>query len=165
MLKINSGEKHFEIEEKNGEIFIDNELFEWDIQHIDGNHYHAIYNHHSYSLELAKTTEEGKEYQIKINGKMIDFGVKDKMTLLLEKMGISAANTQKINELKAPMPGLVLNILVKEGQQVAKGDALMILEAMKMENVLKAMGDGVVAKIKVNQGDNVEKNSQLLTFE
>ncbi|HNH66215.1 MAG TPA: biotin/lipoyl-binding protein, partial [Bacteroidia bacterium] len=69
---------------------------------------------------------------------------------------------QKVNDLKAPMPGLVLDILVSEGQTIQKGDSLLVLEAMKMENNLKAINDAVVKKINVSKGDKVEKNTVLI---
>ena len=69
-----------------------------------------------------------------------------------------------IAEVKAPMPGLILDVLAKPGQEVKKGDQLMILEAMKMENVLKAQGEGVISGIEVAKGDSVEKNQVLIKF-
>jgi biotin carboxyl carrier protein len=63
------------------------------------------------------------------------------------------------------MPGLVLNVLVQAGQEVAKGDALLILEAMKMENVIKASGDGKVKSVKVKQGEAVDKGLLLVEME
>jgi biotin carboxyl carrier protein len=63
------------------------------------------------------------------------------------------------------MPGLVISILVEEGQEVQKGDSLLILEAMKMENVIKAAGKGVVKSIKVQQKNAVEKNQILIEME
>jgi biotin carboxyl carrier protein len=62
------------------------------------------------------------------------------------------------------MPGLVLSVLVSAGQEVKKGDKLLVLEAMKMENIIKAGGDGVVAQIMVNQGQAVDKNQTLIEF-
>jgi biotin carboxyl carrier protein len=60
------------------------------------------------------------------------------------------------------MPGLVVNILVAEGDTIAKGDALLVLEAMKMENIIKSPGEGVVKKININKGQAVEKNQVLI---
>jgi biotin carboxyl carrier protein len=60
------------------------------------------------------------------------------------------------------MPGLVLKVLVEEGKEFKKGDNLLILEAMKMENILKAPADGKVKSIKIKPGDKVEKNEILL---
>ena len=73
-------------------------------------------------------------------------------------------SAKKLNHIKAPMPGLVLSILVEEGKEVKKGDALIILEAMKMENILKSPADGIVKKIAVKKGVPVEKNQLLIEF-
>jgi biotin carboxyl carrier protein len=71
----------------------------------------------------------------------------------------------KANVVKAPMPGLVLRVQVKVGDAVKKGDALLVLEAMKMENVIKAEGEGIVKAIKVNEKQAVEKNTLLIEME
>ena len=71
----------------------------------------------------------------------------------------------KVSDLKAPMPGLVLSIDVEVGKEVKKGDALLILEAMKMENVIKSPTDGVIKSIAVKTSQAVEKNQLLLNFE
>jgi biotin carboxyl carrier protein len=89
---------------------------------------------------------------------------KDRFDLLLDKLGMSDAAASKVNELKAPMPGLIVDIRVETGQTVQKGDPLLVLEAMKMENILKAPGDGVVGAIKVGLRDNVTKGQVLIQF-
>jgi biotin carboxyl carrier protein len=71
---------------------------------------------------------------------------------------------KKVNEVKAPMPGMVLKILVKDGDEVKKGDPLLVLEAMKMENILKSPTDGVIKKIAAVTGVAVEKNQLLIQF-
>ena len=76
---------------------------------------------------------------------------------------ILAAN--KVNNIKAPMPGLVLRTSVAIGDVIKKGDPLLVLEAMKMENVIKAAGDGVVKKINAIERTAVEKGSILIEFE
>ena len=63
------------------------------------------------------------------------------------------------------MPGKVLDILIKKGQAVAKGDGLIILEAMKMENLLKAEQDGTIKSVNVSVGEAVEKNNILIDFD
>ncbi|MDX1317201.1 MAG: acetyl-CoA carboxylase biotin carboxyl carrier protein subunit, partial [Xanthomarina gelatinilytica] len=73
--------------------------------------------------------------------------------------------SKKVNEIKAPMPGLILDIHVKEGQEVKEDDALLILEAMKMENVLTSPRDGIIKSISVSKNDTVDKNQLLIEFE
>jgi acetyl/propionyl-CoA carboxylase alpha subunit len=91
--------------------------------------------------------------------------LKDRIDLLLEGMGLHAKVTNKINHLKAPMPGLIHSVAVKEGDKVSKGDILLVLVAMKMENVIKAAGDGTVKSMKIIAGQTVEKNQVMLEFE
>ncbi|MBK8879597.1 MAG: acetyl-CoA carboxylase biotin carboxyl carrier protein subunit [Haliscomenobacter sp.] len=84
---------------------------------------------------------------------------------MVDRLGLAKHTITKIKEIKAPMPGLVLEISVKEGDTVEKGQSLLILEAMKMENVLKSPGDGVVKRIFVDKGRPVDKNQILLEMD
>jgi biotin carboxyl carrier protein len=102
--------------------------------------------------------------QIKINQTTYNVSVKDKYDELLHQLGLDKALSNKLTNIKAPMPGLVLNILVGEGTEVKKGDALIVLEAMKMENILKAPADAKVKSVSVKKGMAVEKNQILIEF-
>jgi len=105
-----------------------------------------------------------KSVDLKINGKRFTVGLKTKFDLLLEKMGINKVSTNTLNYVKAPMPGLIIDLKIKAGDEVKKGDILLILEAMKMENILKSPGDGTVKEVKVKKGDSVEKSQVLVEF-
>jgi biotin carboxyl carrier protein len=131
----------------------------------NSNQFHILQNNKSYNAEIVSINLEEKILQIRVNENVYQVQVKNRMDLLLSKMGMTNAASQKANDLKAPMPGLVLKINVEEGQVVKKGDSLLILEAMKMENVLKAAGDGVVKAIKVKQRDAVEKGQLLIQMQ
>ena len=82
--------------------------------------------------------------------------------LLVEHFGFSSKASKKANEIKAPMPGMVLSVMVTEGQNVLKGESVLILEAMKMENVIKAPADCIVKTVKIKQGNAVEKNQVII---
>lgn len=140
------------------------EPFNWDLVQVDANRYHIIKDNKSYSAELVEADYKAKTFTLKINGNLHILSVKDRFDLLLDQMGMSNVNASKLNEIKAPMPGLILDIKVQPGDTVQKGDPILILEAMKMENILKSPGDGVVKAIKVNVKDNVEKGQVLLEF-
>jgi len=135
-----------------------------DLIHIANHEYHALVNGQSAKISIKKINREEKTLTATVNGKPCTIKVTDKMDHLLKNLGLENALVQKMNELKAPMPGLVLEVLVKIGDAVTKGDALLVLEAMKMENIIKSAGDGVVKDIKVNTKDAVDKNQVLITF-
>lgn len=127
--------------------------------------YHIIKDNRSYSVDLVEADYEEKKISLSVNGNIYELDVKDRFDVLLKQLGMDIGSSKKVNELKAPMPGLVLDFKVSEGDAVKKGDALMVLEAMKMENILKSPTDGVVKSFAVSKGDAVEKNQLLLAFE
>lgn len=153
----------YKVEE--GQPYLDEKLLEWDISKIDEQLYHVIRNGQSYRAELISWNKEQKSFLFRIEGFEVETTVQDKFDLLLEKMGIGSGTAQKMKELKAPMPGLIIGITVEEGVKVESGTPLIVLEAMKMENIIRAQGEGMVKKINVNAGDSVEKNQVLIIFE
>ena len=138
---------------------------DWDIVAITAERFHILKNNRSYTAIVVDKDLAAKTLTININGNNYTVALKDKMDLLLEKMGIANVASNKINQIKAPMPGLVLEIKVAIGDHLQKGDAVLVLEAMKMENVLKAQGEGVIKSIEVQQGNAVEKGELLICLE
>lgn len=145
-------------------ITINDQPFAWDLVKLGDRTYHVIRDNQSYSVEVLAVDDATKTVQLKINGQPHDVQVKDRFDLLLEKMGMSNAAASRVNDIKAPMPGLIVGVSVEPGSDVKKGDSVLILEAMKMENVIKAPGDGTVKSIKIQKGDRVEKGQVLVEF-
>jgi acetyl/propionyl-CoA carboxylase alpha subunit len=165
MLKIIANkDKSIEYKEEEGRIYLDNTLFEWNLSKIEKDIYHVIHQDKSYRLEIIEAKLSEKVIILKINGSKVRLKIKDRFDEVLEKLGINESAVSKVNELKAPMPGLILEIKVKEGDTVKTGDVLLILEAMKMENILKSPGEATVKSIKVKKGESVEKNQILIQF-
>jgi biotin carboxyl carrier protein len=160
--KINSNS--YDVKFEKSEAFLNEKIFDWDITKTGDRGYHIISNNTSYRAEIINIDKQLKTVLLKLNGKKIEVSLKDKFDLLLEKLGMDTVVTAKVNDIKAPMPGLIIEIQIKEGDEVKKGDPIMILEAMKMENILKSPGDGIVKSIKVKKGDSVEKNHILVLF-
>ena len=151
-----------EINVKNGKYFVNDLPADFDIvTNADGS-YHALYEGKSYNIKVRDI--KGDILTVDINNKITHTRIKNELEDRLTKMGMDKLSGSAMNELKAPMPGMVLKIIVKEGDQVKKGDSLLVLEAMKMENILKAPGDGVVSAIKVTLRDNVTKGQVLIQF-
>ena len=127
--------------------------------------FHIIQGHRSFEARVLQADFARKEVQVKVNGEVYRIILHDRFDQLVDELGFSSGEEQRIDEIKAPMPGLVLQIMVKEGQEVSPGDTLLILEAMKMENVIKSPGAGTVSEIVVNPGQAVEKAQVLLRLD
>lgn len=126
---------------------------------------HYIYNIGNRSIDVRMISNEDKTFSVSLDGQIIDVPYRTSLDLMLEKMGLKDLLASGNKEFKAPMPGLVLNILVSPGDQVKKGTPLLVLEAMKMENNIKADAEAVVESIEVNEGQSVEKNQILIKFQ
>lgn len=166
--KVNNQEKEYTIEFDNHEMnsgSINGEKFLLDIFKSKEGSYHVLENNKGYNIELVSANYEEKQVVLLVNGNKYNVNLRDKYDELLKSLGMDKLMAGKVNELKAPMPGLVLDIFVTPGSVVKKGDPVIVLEAMKMENVLKAAGDGVVKKIAVEKKQAVEKNQLLISFE
>lgn len=136
-----------------------------DVRQVGPGLLHFIYNHRSYRSEIVSHDAVKKSMVIKINGRLYDVSLQDSFDLLLQEMGMVSGQGKMALEVKAPMPGLVLSVNITVGQQIKKGDSLLVLEAMKMENMLKSATEGTVKKVLVSQGDKVEKNQILIELE
>ena len=164
MYQANVSKKSFEIVNHDQQIFINGTPLDWDIVEVSNGCFHILINRKSYRAEVVRADPTTKSFALKINGKAYSVTLKDKFDLLLEKMGMNNGSSGKTNHIKAPMPGLIIDLRVKEGDTVMPGDALLILEAMKMENMIKASAQSVVKSVKVKKGDSVEKNQVLIEF-
>jgi biotin carboxyl carrier protein len=164
MYKATINSKHFDITTNDDTLIVNGTPLAWDMVTIGEDYFHILYNNKSYKAEVVKRDDATKAITLKINGTSYTVTLKDKFDLLLEKMGMNTGTAGKINNVKAPMPGLIIDLKVKAGDTVKAGDHLLILEAMKMENILKSPGDAVVKNIKVKKGDSVEKGQVLMEF-
>lgn len=162
-IKINDRED-FQVEGKNGEFTVNGEILSPDVVMLREGCFHVLFRGRSYNVEVLANDPASRSGQLKVNGNLYTFSARDRFDDLLEKMGMADAAAQKVNDLKAPMPGLVLRVLASAGQEVKKGDSLLVLEAMKMENIIKSPGDGIVQEISVKAGASVEKNEVLIRF-
>lgn len=160
--KVNSRE--FLIEFDATHKTIDGKTIDADILELRNGKFHIIRNNQSYEAEVVSVNADEKIFEIKVNNSVYTVSVKDKYDELLQQLGMDSVDGKMVNDVKAPMPGMVLKVMVESGQKIQKGDALIILEAMKMENILKAPSDGVIKKIHIIKGDKVEKNQVLVNL-
>jgi len=144
-------------------ISVDGKVYNIDFENVSGQPvYSLIVDGRSHE---AYVRESDDEWQVLLRGRLYPARVEDEREKRLRAAaGGGVAETGEFN-LKAPMPGLVVAIPVSEGQDVKKGDVLLILESMKMQNELKAPRDGKVSRIKVKTGESVEQKQALLSVQ
>tara|TARA_R110002072_G_scaffold285688_1_gene450499 strand:+ start:572 stop:1048 length:477 start_codon:yes stop_codon:yes gene_type:complete len=146
------------------------EINKADVEAIDcietsNNTFHILQENTSVNASILDSNFNKKLYTVRVSNNIYEVNINDDLDQQIETLGFEVGATKKVNEIKAPMPGLILEINVKAEQEVKENDALLILEAMKMENVINSPRDGVIKSIKVKQGEAVDKNSLLIEFE
>lgn len=146
-------------------LTVDSQNVEWSAVKLPSGDYSIIMDGKSYLAQVLRIEKDTKTVVLQVNQQQFEVAIEEPIDQLLASMGIKDAMTKKVNDIKAPMPGLVLKVLVTPGQAIRKGDPVLILEAMKMENVFKAGTDAIVKEIKVTERTAVEKGEVLIVLE
>ena len=141
------------------------DLSKTDVIKTSGFAYHILQNNTSYQAEIVSSNFNKKSYDVYINNTIYNVTISNDLDILLKDMGFSVGSSKHINSVKAPMPGLILDINVKVGQEVKEDDALLILEAMKMENAIAAPKDGHIKTIHVSPSNSVDKGALMIEME
>lgn len=141
------------------------ELEAMDLRPLGDGLWHFIHNGRSFQVEVEKADFAHKHFELRIDGFRHRVQLSDPYDVLVQRLGLAKKAVHHANDIKAPMPGLIREILVEPGQSVRAGDPVLILEAMKMENLIKAPGDGIVAEIQALPGAPVDKGQVLVLFQ
>ncbi|MFK5958616.1 MAG: acetyl-CoA carboxylase biotin carboxyl carrier protein subunit [Lutibacter sp.] len=145
--------------------FKDSDPNNLDVIKLSKSKLHLIKNNKSFNIKLKKLDFLNKEYILNVNSNNYTVKISNQLDQLIKEMGFSVGSSKKANDIKAPMPGLILNINVKIGQEVEENEPLIILEAMKMENTIGSPNNGIVKSIHVKSGETVEKGELMIELE
>lgn len=145
--------------------FPQDRLSELDLIKTGKNTFNLLQEGQSYKIEILESNFIERRYTISVNGSEYSASIHTPLDELIQKMGFAINGAKNIDSISAPMPGLILDILVKEGQEVDEEDQLLVLEAMKMENIITSPRKGVIKQVAVKQGDTVDKKQLLIAFE
>lgn len=142
-----------------------NMLQEANILPLSASRLHIIRNHKTYAVRLLPDQATEKAFNVEVDGEIFSIDIKDALDVKLDQMGFKTVSARFIKEIKAPMPGLVLEVVVQPGQEVAEGDKLLILSAMKMENSILIHTAATIKKVCVSPGEAVDKGQVLIELE
>jgi biotin carboxyl carrier protein len=156
---------HIEVNERQEFDLSPEEVEGLDMIVLNEREYHLIYNKKSYRIELEELNEQEPSMNLRVNGKPFQLKVDTPLARKIQELGIAEDELGAGEDVKAPMPGKVISVMVEADEEVEAGQDLLILEAMKMENVIKSNSAGFVQDIKVAEGDAVDKNDLLLQIE
>ena len=131
--------------------------------HVTGPHsFQVVQGGRNFRVHVVSVDTQAQTVVLKVNGKRAVVKLTTEIDRMLQRLGIHAKSNARASDVRAPMPGQILSIPVVPGQAVEKGDPILVLVAMKMENVIKAASAGTVAKVLVQPGENVQKGQTLL---
>jgi biotin carboxyl carrier protein len=145
--------------------FSESETTAADIVQTSPVEFNVIRNHCSVNAGVLETDAAGKKLSIDVDGETYEVEIKDELDQMLEVMGFGVTTAKQIKEIKAPMPGMVLEVVISDGQEVNEGDKILILGAMKMENSIMVQANAKIKRVAVAVGQAVEKGQVLVELE
>ncbi|XLS30244.1 acetyl-CoA carboxylase biotin carboxyl carrier protein subunit [Flavobacteriaceae bacterium M23B6Z8] len=126
---------------------------------------HLVADNRSFLIEVKERNFDTRSYKIRINSTEYTVGIETALDELINKLGLTKGLQKKVSNVNAPMPGQIISVNVQPGQEVKENEPLLILEAMKMENVMVSPRDGIIKEIHIAIKDVVEKGQLLVAFE
>ncbi|MEN8137545.1 MAG: acetyl-CoA carboxylase biotin carboxyl carrier protein subunit [Bacteroidota bacterium] len=168
MSEANVNNRKYEIELSEDSIFtgkIDSDNFSFSIKSQNKNNYIIEKDGIEYDLDIIDLNENTKTIEILVNGKYFKTNLRDQYDKLIHNLGYGRKNDSESRYIKAPMPGLVLDILIKKNDPIKEGQHLLVLEAMKMENIIKSNSVGKIKNVNISKNDTVDKDEILIELE
>lgn len=158
-------EKQYEVEILNSrQVSVNGKIYDVDFQSISGQPiFSLLVDGGSYQAHVYPGEEE--TLQVLMRGTLYTALIEDEREKRLRGAAGGGVSTSGEFIMKAPMPGLIVKVAVNEGDQIKKGQVLVILESMKMQNELKSPRDGKVSRIQVKAGDSVEQRQSMISVE
>ncbi len=141
------------------------EVTSLDVQQITDTNFHVLKDRKAYEIQLVKADFPNRTLTVSVNGNSYRIRINDSYDQLVEKMGLLSNASQKAKNILAPMPGLIMNIMVATGQEILEGTPLLVLSAMKMENQILSQGAGKIKSIEVKVGDTVDKGQLIIEMD
>jgi len=145
--------------------FSKEDIDQQDILEVSKDNFHLLLENQSHQIQVIQKDLFKKVYHVKINSNTYKIDISNPLDVLINDLGLSLGKVHLENEIKAPMPGLILEINIQEGQAVKEGESLLVLEAMKMENTIVASSDATIKHIAIKKGQSVAKNELLIELE
>lgn len=127
--------------------------------------FNLLFKNRSINAKIIENKENEKMLSVEVDGESFAIEIKDELDQMLDIMGYGLSAHKTIKEIRAPMPGMVLQINVTDGQLVNAGDKILILEAMKMENSILLQANATIKRIAISKGQAVEKGQLLVELE
>ena len=145
--------------------FNQNSIDELDLVKQHENQFHLIHESNSHHADLLDSDFLNRTYSIGINSNIYTVKIQRPIDDVVHKMGYAMRSAKTVNSIKAPMPGIIIDLKIEKGQKVKKGDTLIILEAMKMENAIICPKNTIIKEVYTSVGETVDKNKLLIDFE
>ena len=159
MLQVRLGDQAFDLDTSDGTVTLDGQPVDVRLERLNPTTVLLVLDGQPHVLTVERT---GSSATVTLGGHRMDMEIRDETALLLEQFGFDETDGAAEREVRAPMPGLVLRVLVEPGDAVEEGQGLEVLEAMKMENELRAPTAGTIAAIHAEPGAAVGKSDLLI---
>lgn len=150
-----------DIDREKGQACVNGKLVQFDFQHVRGPLYSLIADGKVFSASIERIEDIA---EMSCGATILRAELEDERAVLLRQLSRRDSQVGETVDIKAPMPGLVIRVPVKNGDMIKKGESLAVIEAMKMENDIRSPMDGVVSAIHIKERNAVEKNALLVTL-